>query len=49
MFATGRLATTLSRPGIAFRALPVTSRVALCVLIFVVLGAVLAPCSRRTR
>ncbi|MFJ3689892.1 dipeptide/oligopeptide/nickel ABC transporter permease/ATP-binding protein [[Kitasatospora] papulosa] len=43
MFATGRLATTLSRPGIAFRALPVTSRVALCVLIFVVLGAVLAP------
>ncbi|MFF5049958.1 dipeptide/oligopeptide/nickel ABC transporter permease/ATP-binding protein [[Kitasatospora] papulosa] len=43
MFATGRLATTLSRPGIAFRALPVTSRVALGVLIFVVLGAVLAP------
>ncbi|MFD8343040.1 dipeptide/oligopeptide/nickel ABC transporter permease/ATP-binding protein [[Kitasatospora] papulosa] len=43
MFATGRLATTLSRPGIAFRALPVTSRVALGVLILVVLGAVLAP------
>ncbi|MEU9495206.1 dipeptide/oligopeptide/nickel ABC transporter permease/ATP-binding protein [Streptomyces sp. NPDC048215] len=43
MFATGRLATILSRPGIAFRALPVTSRVALGVLIFVVLGAVLAP------
>ncbi|MFF1462792.1 dipeptide/oligopeptide/nickel ABC transporter permease/ATP-binding protein [Streptomyces sp. NPDC058330] len=43
MFATGRLATKLSRPGIAFRALPVTSRVALGVLIVVVLGAVLAP------
>ncbi|MFD7071723.1 dipeptide/oligopeptide/nickel ABC transporter permease/ATP-binding protein [Streptomyces sp. NPDC059913] len=43
MFATGRLATKLSRPGIAFRALPVTSRIALGVLIVVVLGAVLAP------
>ncbi|MFE2054341.1 dipeptide/oligopeptide/nickel ABC transporter permease/ATP-binding protein [Streptomyces sp. NPDC059446] len=43
MFATGRPATTLSRPGIAFRALPVTSRVALGVLVVVVLGAVLAP------
>ncbi|WP_313750432.1 dipeptide/oligopeptide/nickel ABC transporter permease/ATP-binding protein [Streptomyces parvus] len=43
MFATGRLATKLSRPGIAFRALPVTSRVALGVLIVVILGAVLAP------
>ncbi|MEU0302468.1 dipeptide/oligopeptide/nickel ABC transporter permease/ATP-binding protein [Streptomyces sp. NPDC006175] len=43
MFATGRLAKKLSRPGIAFRALPVTSRVALGVLIVVVLGAVLAP------
>ncbi|WP_327330060.1 MULTISPECIES: dipeptide/oligopeptide/nickel ABC transporter permease/ATP-binding protein [unclassified Streptomyces] len=43
MFATGRLATKLSRPGIAFRALPVTSRVALGVLVVVVLGAVLAP------
>jgi len=43
MFATGRLAKKLSRPGIALRALPVTSRVALGVLIVVVLGAVLAP------
>ncbi|MFJ4841793.1 dipeptide/oligopeptide/nickel ABC transporter permease/ATP-binding protein [Streptomyces sp. NPDC088746] len=43
MFATGRLADKLSRPGIAFRALPVTSRIALGVLIVVVLGAVLAP------
>ncbi|MBM7441096.1 dipeptide/oligopeptide/nickel ABC transporter permease/ATP-binding protein [Streptomyces sp. HB132] len=43
MFATGRSATTLSRPGIAFRALPVTSRIALGVLVVVVLGAVLAP------
>ncbi|WP_329168524.1 dipeptide/oligopeptide/nickel ABC transporter permease/ATP-binding protein [Streptomyces sp. NBC_01685] len=43
MFATGRLAKKLSRPGVAFRALPVTSRVALGVLIVVVLGAVLAP------
>ncbi|MFJ9679194.1 dipeptide/oligopeptide/nickel ABC transporter permease/ATP-binding protein [Streptomyces sp. NPDC101194] len=43
MFATGRLANKLSRPGIAFRALPVTSRIALGVLIVVVLGAVLAP------
>ncbi|MFE4454667.1 dipeptide/oligopeptide/nickel ABC transporter permease/ATP-binding protein [Streptomyces sp. NPDC056796] len=43
MFATGRLATKLSRPGIAFRALPATSRVALGVLVVVVLGAVLAP------
>nr|WSW66035.1 dipeptide/oligopeptide/nickel ABC transporter permease/ATP-binding protein [Streptomyces sp. NBC_00995] len=43
MFATGRLAKKLSRPGVAFRALPVTSRVALGVLIVVLLGAVLAP------
>ncbi|MFJ7493840.1 dipeptide/oligopeptide/nickel ABC transporter permease/ATP-binding protein [Streptomyces sp. NPDC097727] len=43
MFATGRLANKLSRPGVAFRALPVTSRIALGVLIVVVLGAVLAP------
>ncbi|MFJ9889750.1 dipeptide/oligopeptide/nickel ABC transporter permease/ATP-binding protein [Streptomyces sp. NPDC091287] len=43
MFATGRLATKLSRPGIAFRALPVTSRVALGVLLVVILGAVFAP------
>ena len=43
MFATGRLATQLSRPGIAFRALPVTSRIALGVLAVVVFGAVLAP------
>ncbi|MFI8869401.1 dipeptide/oligopeptide/nickel ABC transporter permease/ATP-binding protein [Streptomyces sp. NPDC053707] len=43
MFATGRLAKKLSRPDVAFRALPVTSRVALGVLIVVVLGAVLAP------
>ncbi|MFD4034478.1 dipeptide/oligopeptide/nickel ABC transporter permease/ATP-binding protein [Streptomyces sp. NPDC058637] len=43
MFATGRLAKKLSRPGIAFRALPVTSRLALGVLTVVVLGAVLAP------
>ncbi|MFD4942946.1 dipeptide/oligopeptide/nickel ABC transporter permease/ATP-binding protein [Streptomyces sp. NPDC058409] len=43
MFSTGRLANRLSRPGIAFRALPVTSRIALGVLIVVVLGAVLAP------
>ncbi|MEV8106059.1 dipeptide/oligopeptide/nickel ABC transporter permease/ATP-binding protein [Streptomyces sp. NPDC088135] len=43
MFATGRLANKLSRPGLAFRALPVTSRIALGVLIVVVLGAVLAP------
>ncbi|MFF1925521.1 dipeptide/oligopeptide/nickel ABC transporter permease/ATP-binding protein [Streptomyces sp. NPDC058221] len=43
MFATGRLAKKLSRPGVAFRALPVTSRVALGVLILVILGAVLAP------
>ncbi|MEE1739090.1 dipeptide/oligopeptide/nickel ABC transporter permease/ATP-binding protein [Streptomyces sp. BE147] len=43
MFATGRLAKKLSRPGIAFRSLPVTSRVALGVLVAVVLGAVLAP------
>ncbi|MER5552414.1 dipeptide/oligopeptide/nickel ABC transporter permease/ATP-binding protein [Streptomyces sp. NPDC002793] len=43
MFTTGRLAKKLSRPGIAFRALPVTSRVALGVLVVVVLGAVLAP------
>ncbi|NEC67289.1 dipeptide/oligopeptide/nickel ABC transporter permease/ATP-binding protein [Streptomyces sp. SID9727] len=43
MFDTSRLTTKLSRPGIAFRALPVTSRIALGVLILVVLGAVLAP------
>ncbi|MFK0099712.1 dipeptide/oligopeptide/nickel ABC transporter permease/ATP-binding protein [Streptomyces sp. NPDC091040] len=43
MFATSRLTTKLSRPGIAFRALPVTSRIALGVLLVVLLGAVLAP------
>ncbi len=43
MFTTGRPANKLSRPGIAFRALPVTSRVALCVLLLVILGAVFAP------
>ncbi|WP_405461287.1 dipeptide/oligopeptide/nickel ABC transporter permease/ATP-binding protein [Streptomyces sp. NBC_00101] len=43
MFDTGRLAKKLSRPHIAFRALPVTSRIALAVLVVVVLGAVLAP------
>ncbi|MFD7721260.1 dipeptide/oligopeptide/nickel ABC transporter permease/ATP-binding protein [Streptomyces sp. NPDC059814] len=43
MFTTGRLANKLSRPGIAFRALPATSRVALCVLLVVILGAVFAP------
>ncbi|MFJ4572562.1 dipeptide/oligopeptide/nickel ABC transporter permease/ATP-binding protein [Streptomyces sp. NPDC088846] len=43
MFATGHLANKLSRPGIAFRALPVTSRIAFGVLVVVVLGAVLAP------
>ncbi|MFD0024008.1 dipeptide/oligopeptide/nickel ABC transporter permease/ATP-binding protein [Streptomyces sp. NPDC058382] len=43
MFATGRLANKLSRPGVAFRALPVTSRIALGVLLLVILGAVFAP------
>ncbi|MGW8889033.1 dipeptide/oligopeptide/nickel ABC transporter permease/ATP-binding protein [Streptomyces sp. NPDC055749] len=43
MFTTGRLATKLSRPGIAFRALPVTSRIALGVLLVVLFGALLAP------
>ncbi|MEU6678711.1 dipeptide/oligopeptide/nickel ABC transporter permease/ATP-binding protein [Streptomyces sp. NPDC046925] len=43
MFATGTLAKKLSRPGIAFRALPLTSRIALGVLIAVILAAVLAP------
>ncbi|WP_409061476.1 dipeptide/oligopeptide/nickel ABC transporter permease/ATP-binding protein [Streptomyces sp. SYP-A7185] len=43
MFATGHLAKKLSRPGIAFRALPLTSRVALGVLTAVVLAAVFAP------
>lgn len=43
MFATGTLTTKLSRPGIAFRALPATSRVALGVLVVVVLAAVFAP------
>ncbi|MFF5335467.1 dipeptide/oligopeptide/nickel ABC transporter permease/ATP-binding protein [Streptomyces sp. NPDC013181] len=43
MFATSRLTTRLSRPGIALRALPATSRVALGVLVVVLLGAVLAP------
>ncbi|MGW2282104.1 dipeptide/oligopeptide/nickel ABC transporter permease/ATP-binding protein [Streptomyces sp. NPDC001770] len=43
MFTTGRLAKKLSRPGIAFRSLPVASRIALAVLVVVVLGAVLAP------
>jgi peptide/nickel transport system permease protein len=43
MFTTGRLAKKLSRPGIALRSLPTTSRIALGVLVVVVLGAVLAP------
>ncbi|MGW6271475.1 dipeptide/oligopeptide/nickel ABC transporter permease/ATP-binding protein [Streptomyces sp. NPDC055060] len=43
MFATGHLAKKLSRPGIAFRALPLTSRVALGILTAVVLAAVFAP------
>ncbi|WP_406142122.1 dipeptide/oligopeptide/nickel ABC transporter permease/ATP-binding protein [Streptomyces sp. NBC_01089] len=42
---TGRLGLVkrLSRPGIRFRSLPVTSRIALCLLVVVVLAAVLAP------
>ena len=43
MFATGTLTKKLSRPGIAFRALPLTSRVALGVLVVVILAAVFAP------
>ncbi|TXS06457.1 ATP-binding cassette domain-containing protein [Streptomyces sp. col6] len=43
MFDTSRLTTKLSRPGIALRTLPVTSRIALGVLLVVLLGAVLAP------
>jgi peptide/nickel transport system permease protein len=43
MFAPGRLAKKLSRPGVRFRTLPVTSKVAFAVLVVVVLGAVLAP------
>ena len=39
----GRLATKLSRPGIRFRSLPVTSRLALVLLGIVALAAVLAP------
>jgi len=38
-----RLADRLSRPGIAFRSLPVSSRLALGLLILVVLAAVFAP------
>ena len=40
---TGRLATRLSRPGIRFRALPLTSRVAVGILLLVTAAAVLAP------
>ncbi|MGW6414599.1 dipeptide/oligopeptide/nickel ABC transporter permease/ATP-binding protein [Streptomyces sp. NPDC055055] len=40
---TGRLATRLSRPGIRFRALPVTSRIAVTLLLLVAVAAVLAP------
>jgi peptide/nickel transport system permease protein len=43
MFAPGTLAKKLSRPGVRFRALPATSKVALVVLLVVVLGAALAP------
>ncbi|MFF3291311.1 dipeptide/oligopeptide/nickel ABC transporter permease/ATP-binding protein [Streptomyces sp. NPDC003023] len=43
MFAPGRLAKKLSRPGVHFRTLPTTSKVAFAVLLVVVLGAVLAP------
>ncbi|MFD4371132.1 dipeptide/oligopeptide/nickel ABC transporter permease/ATP-binding protein [Streptomyces sp. NPDC058486] len=40
---TGRLAQRLSRPGIRFRALPLTSRIALGILLLVTAAAVLAP------
>ncbi|MFF0557506.1 dipeptide/oligopeptide/nickel ABC transporter permease/ATP-binding protein [Streptomyces sp. NPDC004266] len=40
---TGRLAQRLSRPGIRFRALPLTSRVAVGILLIVTAAAVLAP------
>ncbi|MFC8176745.1 dipeptide/oligopeptide/nickel ABC transporter permease/ATP-binding protein [Streptomyces sp. NPDC057325] len=40
---TGRLAQRLSRPGIRFRSLPVTSRVAVGILLLVTAAAVLAP------
>ncbi|WP_318211057.1 dipeptide/oligopeptide/nickel ABC transporter permease/ATP-binding protein [Streptomyces sp. SJL17-1] len=40
---TGRLAQRLSRPGIRFRALPVTSRIAVGILLLVLAAAVLAP------
>ncbi|MFD4242122.1 dipeptide/oligopeptide/nickel ABC transporter permease/ATP-binding protein [Streptomyces sp. NPDC058525] len=40
---TGRLAKRLSRPGIRFRSLPVTSRIAVCILLLVTAAAVLAP------
>ncbi|MFK3732268.1 dipeptide/oligopeptide/nickel ABC transporter permease/ATP-binding protein [Streptomyces sp. NPDC088090] len=40
---TGRLAQRLSRPGIGFRSLPVTSRIAVGILLLVAAAAVLAP------
>ncbi|MFC7794113.1 dipeptide/oligopeptide/nickel ABC transporter permease/ATP-binding protein [Streptomyces cinereoruber] len=40
---TGRLAQRLSRPGIRFRSLPVTSRIAVGILLLVTAAAVLAP------
>ncbi|MFD4176188.1 dipeptide/oligopeptide/nickel ABC transporter permease/ATP-binding protein [Streptomyces anulatus] len=40
---TGRLAQRLSRPGIRFRALPLTSRIALGILLLVSAAAVFAP------
>ncbi|MFF2777452.1 dipeptide/oligopeptide/nickel ABC transporter permease/ATP-binding protein [Streptomyces sp. NPDC058052] len=40
---TGRLAQRLSRPGIRFRALPLTSRAAVGILLLVTAAAVLAP------
>ncbi|MFJ5785798.1 dipeptide/oligopeptide/nickel ABC transporter permease/ATP-binding protein [Streptomyces hydrogenans] len=40
---TGRLAQRLSRPGIRLRALPLTSRIALGILVVVTAAAVLAP------
>ncbi|PZH08228.1 ABC transporter [Streptomyces sp. NTH33] len=43
MFPRPGLVRRLSRPGIRFRTLPLSSRVAVCVLVTVVLAAVLAP------
>ncbi|WP_406064720.1 dipeptide/oligopeptide/nickel ABC transporter permease/ATP-binding protein [Streptomyces sp. NBC_01077] len=40
---TGRLAKRLSRPGIRLRSLPVTSRIAVGILLLVTVAAVLAP------